>query len=229
MNVPDVCAAQLHLQRLFDACGDGSGKLDAGWVMAVVTKAREALSEGIAASPDEVQNLRAALDWALIGLTSGLGGCVCRGGTKCDLCKAQEAVRGALATGPEHKAIVSDEVQGLREEIAKFPKTADGKPVRHGMNVAARGLDGRVYENVQIMIQGVEMECTDPSTDSWEYGNHFFNLKLCYDDPAVARAVLDKPCVSCGGPAVGWTLDEQPICTACAAALSQSSSGKAVG
>ncbi len=45
--VPDVISARGHLDRLFEACGDGSDKLDAGWVMTVVTKAREALSEGI--------------------------------------------------------------------------------------------------------------------------------------------------------------------------------------
>ncbi len=48
--VPDVKAAQEHLQRLFEACGDGSGKLDASWVMTVATKALEALNDGIEAA-----------------------------------------------------------------------------------------------------------------------------------------------------------------------------------
>jgi hypothetical protein len=45
--VPDVKSAALNIQRLFDACGDGSGKLDASWVMVVATKALEALHDGI--------------------------------------------------------------------------------------------------------------------------------------------------------------------------------------
>lgn len=57
---PDIRAASQHIQRLFDACGDGAGKLDAGWVIVVATKALEALSEGIAEST-ELTALRAEL------------------------------------------------------------------------------------------------------------------------------------------------------------------------
>jgi len=49
--VPDVRAAYEHLRRIFEACGDGSGKLDSGWAIAVATKAMEALSEGIESLP----------------------------------------------------------------------------------------------------------------------------------------------------------------------------------
>lgn len=33
-----------QIQRLFEACGDGTGSLDSGWVIVVATKALEALS-----------------------------------------------------------------------------------------------------------------------------------------------------------------------------------------
>lgn len=61
-NIPDVKVAQHHLQRLFDSCGDGSGTIDATWVMVVVTKAMEALSEGIrsAAAAELVQQQQPA-------------------------------------------------------------------------------------------------------------------------------------------------------------------------
>jgi len=47
--VPDVKSAYREIKRVFNACGDGTAELDAGWVMAVCTKAMEALTEGVAA------------------------------------------------------------------------------------------------------------------------------------------------------------------------------------